>query len=162
MHYYNDPVCQALEKVVTELSIPSDRFHPLRPHSGWQEIEDKIYDRFVGISHWKQRPGWLWEHFKLDSYSVQFSTWPLDLLPRLVDPFEPVWFFVNGRNWKFWFYEGYIETITKVIAESVGIDEFYICSKKYDWLLCFNHHDFLIATGDTMPEKLYLLTMDSR
>jgi hypothetical protein len=29
-----------------------------------------------------------------------------------------------------------------------------LASKKYEWLICINHHDNLIATGKVMAEKL--------
>jgi hypothetical protein len=47
-----------------------------------------------------------------------------------------------------------VKAIRKVILESCYIDELYLASKKYDWLICINHHDVLIATGKIMAEKL--------
>jgi hypothetical protein len=32
--------------------------------------------------------------------------------------------------------------------------EYYIVSKKFEWLLCENHHDILIAVGQPMVEKM--------
>jgi hypothetical protein len=40
-----------------------------------------------------------------------------------------------------------------IIEESVW-DEFYIGSKKYEWLITMTHHDILLATGTNMPEKM--------
>ena len=47
-----------------------------------------------------------------------------------------------------------VKAIRKVILESCYIDELYLASKKYDWLICINHHDVLIATGKIIAEKL--------
>jgi hypothetical protein len=58
----------------------------------------------------------------------------------LIDETETVWYFVNEtirEGEKFWFYEGKIKTIQKVIEVS-GFDELYIASKKYEWLICIN------------------------
>jgi hypothetical protein len=52
------------------------------------------------------------------------------------------------------FNQGRVKAIRKVILESCYIDELYLVSKKYDWLICINHHDSLIATGKAMAEKL--------
>jgi hypothetical protein len=60
---------------------------------------------------------------------------------------------LNGRD-KFWFYEGYIDSIELVLGEISYADEIYVASKKYEWLICINHHNVLIATGKLMPDKL--------
>jgi len=54
----------------------------------------------------------------------------------------------------FGFNQGQVKLVQTIIAEACYIDELYLVSKKYDWLLCINHHDVLIATGRTMPDKL--------
>lgn len=77
---------------------------------------------------------------------------PFIILERLIDPSEVVWFFVNGDKDKFWFYQGKVKAIRKVILECSYIDELYLASKKYDWLICINHHDTLITTGNAMAE----------
>jgi hypothetical protein len=55
-------------------------------------------------------------------------------------------------------YQGRVKAIRKVILESRYIDELYLASKKYDWLICINHHDAMIATGKIMAEKLRSLS----
>jgi len=83
-----------------------------------------------------------------------FVEFPYQIIEELVNPNEDIWFFVNGDRDKFWFYQGKITAIRKVIIESSYIDELYLASKKYDWLICINHHDILIATGKNMAERL--------
>jgi hypothetical protein len=60
---------------------------------------------------------------------------------------------VNGGD-KFWFYEGKVKTIQTVIEASSQLDEMYLISKQYDWLLCINHHDTLIGTGTRITSKM--------
>ena len=55
------------------------------------------------------------------------------------------------------FYEGYIKDIVSVLGETTQTDEVYVASKKYEWLICVNHHDYIIATGRNMVEKLVML-----
>jgi hypothetical protein len=47
-----------------------------------------------------------------------------------------------------------VKAIQAIIEEASLLDEMYLGSKKYDWLLCINHHDILVATGGDMPDKL--------
>ncbi|MBP7283704.1 MAG: hypothetical protein KBA66_19105 [Leptospiraceae bacterium] len=55
---------------------------------------------------------------------------------------------------KFWFYKGKLTAIQKIIEESYRIGEYYFASEKMNWLLCVNHHDYLIGTGEIMVEKI--------
>lgn len=147
---------QNIETIRQENKISEDEFKPVDIHS-WRHIQQKIFSTFCNIQSHKDNFNWLWEDLKLDTYSVRFDrNWPFDSLLQLIDNSEKVWLFINesvNEGTKFWFYEGQIKTIVFVLGESF-VDEVYIASKKYDWLLCINHHDVLVATGLYMPDKL--------
>jgi len=147
---------QNIETIRQENKIPEDEFKPV-DISSWRQIQEKILSTFCKIQSHKDKFNWLWEDFKQDIYSVQFNrNYPFDSLIQLVDNSEKVWLFINEsvkQGTKFWFYDGQIKTIAFVLGESF-VDEVYIASKKYEWLLCINHHDVLIATGHNMPDKL--------
>lgn len=136
-----------------ENDISPDDFKALGIHDEWQKIEENIYHTFCKLYHPTIRPIWLWEHFKLDTAFLPIKP-PFLILERLIDPLNEVWFFVNGGRDKFWFYQGKVKTIRKVILESSYIEELYIASKKYDWLICINHHDALIGTGESIAKKI--------
>ena len=142
-----------IENIIRENNIVPPDFKTLDIHDDWGEIEEKIYHTFCQLDHPKIKPIWLWEYFKLDTSHLSVKP-PFAILEQLIDPSEEVWFFVNGDRNKFWFYQGSVKAIRKVIVESCYIDEIYLASKKYDWLICINHHDNLIATGKIMAEKL--------
>jgi hypothetical protein len=142
-----------IETIIKENKLSPAEFKALGIHDDWKAIEEKIYQSFCKLYHPTKRPIWLWEHFKLDSYAIILEQ-PYLYLDQLADADESVWFFTNGDSDKFWFFEGNIKTIIKVIGESSCIDELYVASKKYQWLICINHHDDLIATGEIMPDKL--------
>lgn len=145
-----------IETIRTDFSITDSQFRPLGLND-WQEIEEKIYHAFCKLTHYKSRPIGLWEHFKLDTFSISTQQNTYLYLDKLIDNTENVWFFVNetvNEAHKFWFYQGQVKPIQIIIAEACYIDELYLISKKYDWLICINHHDALIATGLTMPDKL--------
>jgi len=142
-----------IESIITDNKLSATDIKALSIHNEWKTIEENIYHTFCKLDHSTQRPIWLWEHFKLDSFSLVIEQ-PYKYLDKLIDGNETVWFFVNGDKDKFWFYEGKVKAITTVIEESSYIDELYLASKKYQWLLCINHHDVLMSTGQTMPDKL--------
>jgi hypothetical protein len=142
-----------IEKIIRENNIVPPDFKTLDIHDDWDKIEEKIYHTFCQPDHSKIRPIWLWEYFKLDASHLAVKP-PFAILEQLIDPSEEVWFFVNGDRDKFWFYQGKVKAIRKVILESCYIDELYLASKKYDWLICINHHDNLVATGEILAEKL--------
>lgn len=119
----------------------------------WKDILNEIMNTFVNWT--ASSPFWLWEHFK-EAYSIDYSNQDAYKdLSKLVDDSELVWFLVkeNREMPKFWVYEGLIKPIQSVIEECSKF-EYYIVSKKYSWLLCENHHGYLIGTGEKMIAKM--------
>ncbi|MGI4870269.1 MAG: DUF6756 family protein [Janthinobacterium lividum] len=171
-----------VEQARHRLALPESQFRPLKVNE-WHDIEEKVYKTFCGPNSPSKRPVWLWFDFKLDTHSYFSYKYLLPdfILEKLVDNEEIVWLMLNesgsgaGKKiptwylphngppegiWieygseKFWFYEGRVKAIQQVLEDSAGIDEIYIISKKYEWLLCINHHDVLYATGGPMPARL--------
>ena len=147
-----------IERIIVDKKLYTTDFKRLNIHEGWKALEENIYYTFCKFDHPTKRTVWLWEHFKLDTFSLVIEQ-PYKYLDKLVDKDEIVWFFVNGDKDKFWFYEGKVKAIMTVIEESSYIPDLYLASKKYQWLICINHHDVLIATGQTMSDKLEQLQM---
>lgn len=142
-----------IENIVKENNIAPSDFKTLSIHDEWHTIEEGIYHTFCKLDHPTIRPIWLWEYFKLDTFHLAVTP-PFEIIEQIIDPSEDVWFFVNGDKDKFWFYQGKVRAIRTVVLESSYIDELYLASKKYEWLICINHHNYLIATGKIMAEKL--------
>src|SRR5579864_7905372 len=141
-----------IENIIRENDISPADFRALGIHDDWKKIEENIFHTFCQLDHPTIRPIWLWEYFKLDTASLPVEPSFL-ILEQLIEASQDVWFFVNGDSDKFWFYQGKVQAIRKVIFESSYIDELYIASKEYNWLICINHHDVLIATGKVMAER---------
>lgn len=156
-----DPLRAEIEKIISEKNISVVDFRALSIYDDWHSIEEKIYFAFckhkslANKKDWQERPVWLWEYFKLKTYALpsDYST-SYRYLSKLIDKDEVVWFFVNGERDKFWFYEGKIESITTIIEECCCLDELYVASKKYKWMISINHRDTVIATGEIMPDRL--------
>jgi len=152
-----------INKTIAEKGLIDTDFRPLSIHENWKQIEEKIYRTFCTLTHPTQRPLWLWTNFKLNTFSFSnLDNRPELYLDKLVDKNETVWYVVTetiNEGDKFWFYEGKIKSIQTVIDET-WFDELYVVSKKYEWLICINHHDTLIATGNIMPDKLKKLELE--
>ncbi len=144
-----------IEQVRIELQLPDSEFSPVGLND-WQQIEENIHKTFCHITHHKAKPAWLWEYFKLPTYSVATNGNTFQVLEKLTTPDETIWLFVNEtvrEQTKFWFYEGRAKVVLDVLQRA-SYNEFYLASKKYEWLLCVNHHDVLFATGKDKLEKL--------
>ena len=141
----------------SQLNLTDDSFRPLSPYEDYQGIEEQIYQTFCKIENGKSRPVWLWQSLTQETCSIEIKNSLENYLLSLIQLNERIWFGATGTSKersKIWFYEGKIEAIIKILDETCFFDEFYIVSKKYDWLICINHHDILIATGKDMPQKL--------
>lgn len=145
----------------TELNLNDAEFRALSPYEDHQGIEETIYQTFCQFEDRRNRPTRLWLSFKQEVYSADFLLEASEsYLHTLIDPIETIWLGALGsmqEKSKIWFYEGQILPIQKVLSEIQFFDEFYFVSKKYEWLICINHHDTLIATGGEMPERLKML-----
>jgi len=125
-----------IEAIVRDKNISQTHFRRLGVHEDWKTIEDNIYHTFCNLNHPVSRPIWLWERFKLDTEAIATDK-PDNLLSDLIDHDETIWFFLNGDKDKLWFYEGKIKSIMTVVEESKYIDELYLASKKYTWLILY-------------------------
>lgn len=146
-----------IEQVIKEYRIAPEDFKPVNINE-WEEIENKIIETFCDFPlSYKYRPTWLWEYFKFSGTALSnLVEYAPQYLPELLEPEERVWFFVNDHKSKFWYYEGTVRSIQTIIDESYW-DEFYIVSKKYDWLICMNHHEIFMTIGAEIPEKLWTI-----
>lgn len=143
-----------IEQVISEKNISPSDFKTVGL-TDWEAIENTIIEVFCDFPlHYKYRPGWLSAYSKLETASLSNLVEDApQYIDELIQPGERVWFFVNDANAKFWYYEGNYRSIKTIIAECCW-DEFYIASKKYDWLINMTHADSLLATGKDMPDKL--------
>lgn len=82
---------------------------------------------------------------------------PVKTLEQLIPASESVWFIAEARGKKhvgnFWLYEGEVSAICAVLRECPAF-EYYVVEKKMRWLVCENHHNVLIASGEPMASSL--------
>ena len=95
----------------------------------------------------------------LGCYSVDYSWY--SLLPQIISDNTMVYFLIDkgNRDWYFgeifWIFEGYVPELIKVLDllnDTAfllhGWLDYYIISKKYTWLIGFNHHDIISCLGE--------------
>ena len=134
-----------------KLKIDPARFSPVNIIK-WRNIERRIAAKFLrnGLADAKYR--WWWEHLKSPVSSALVYD-PISTIQKLVPSNESVFLIVEDDSDKFWLYDGYIEEFRLVLEELYHF-EYYVVSKKMEWLLCQNHHCYLIASGNQMAKSL--------
>lgn len=122
----------------------------------WQLIQKSFEDKFISKESPKVKYYWYWSALKGEHLSIFVSQNEMEILNRLLDEDEKIYFFTNenGERVKFWFYEGKVKFIKKILSESYFINEYYLLSKKFNWLLCFNHEEMLIGSCSEIIEKM--------
>jgi hypothetical protein len=148
----------SLRKTLTEtaatLALDSGRFRLLGPYE-YESVLRVVTEQFLNVGTSGLDHYWWWEHFKGPTASFQMHG-AYQLLPELLPPDQALWFIAQDsskENARFWVYEADAEAIVQVLAESPYF-EYYVVSKKRDWLLCENHHEVLTAVGEPMIEAL--------
>ncbi|MBF9143249.1 DUF6756 family protein [Hymenobacter properus] len=146
-----------IDQARQRLQLSEQDFAPLPCTTNWAKLEENLYHVFCRLDHPTARPVWLWERFRPGAVGLVCDDECHTRLTSLVDPGEVVWLVLNetvNMGDKFWFYQGTPRAIGRVLAECYYLDEIYLVSKKYAWLLCLNHHDVLFGVGPPMQERL--------
>lgn len=142
-----------IERTVKELSINREGFFELG-NQHWSNIIKKIEDQFLNKSDYKTTLHHGWEIFKEPTDTLQFVNQDgYKYFEELISD-EPVYFVVEDTNYKMWIYEGNVKSIVAVIGNSYCLGEYYLVSKKYDWILCENHHRIVIGAGERILQSM--------
>ncbi|MVN79332.1 hypothetical protein GO988_23625 [Hymenobacter sp. HMF4947] len=125
----------------------------------WPAIMRKIEAAFVLKTSATTRFNWWWESFKGPQYRLFFDTaWAVDYLTQLVDEHEQIWLVACDTDQdpsKFWLFQGTVQATQWLLQEHCYF-EYYLVSKKYQWLLCETDHDVLIGLGSAIPRMQQL------
>lgn len=157
------PLREEITTVAKELGLSSGELREV-DKLAYQSILGAIAERFTEIRHHSQRDvlHWAWERLKgpTASLPVDWETRPR-VLKQLVED-EVIWLVVEDRHNKMWLYEGKRDAVLRVLEELVMLDEYYIVSKKFEWLLVEDHHEVLHGTGPKVVEALQRLNVSDR
>lgn len=142
--------------ITKEFHFTDEDFQPVRL-TKYKQILQSIIEKFTSLKI-NQINKWWWEHFLQPVHSF-YSENALDLLPALVNEKDSFWFVIEDERKEqecYWLYEGKISAITTVLKE-LSFEEYYIVSKKLEWIICENHHNFSIGCGEPIVKKMKLL-----
>lgn len=127
----------------------------IEPHR-YQGILERIVASRTMLEKNATSAVWLWESLREPIASTSASE-SVAVLEALVQSGEPVWFVAEADSTKkhgnFWLYESTIDAICAVLR-ALPLFEYYVVSKKLDWIVCENHHGQVIASGEPMASRL--------
>jgi hypothetical protein len=142
-----------IELAIRELKISGQDFFEVNKYK-WQGIIKQIVKSFVSVNRCGNADDfhWAWERFKEPVKCFVFEDDSAYAHLKEVLNNEYVWFIAEDDFNKMWLYEAKANLIPVVLSEC-SFFEYYIVSKKYNWLLCENHHRCLIAVGESIIDK---------
>ena len=136
-------VTKEIETALKELNIDSGLFRRLGKEEN-EQLYKKLLSRFVNSGDRR----WWWEDFKLPSY--QFEEHPdklIQLKELLENVKDNVWFMPEDDENNFYpIYDADPKLIPDILGEC-SFFEYYIIGKNENWLICENHHDYLIGVN---------------
>lgn len=155
------------KELIKRCNLSQNRFHKVRNDS-WEKIYHIIVEKYADKTkiwknglHWANTNGYSPKSMKnfQGCYTVVYSAWFHDL-PQIIAGDEMVYFLIDrGSDWYFgecfWIFECYIPELIKVLDLlnqtaflNTGWSDYYLVSKKYLWLIGFNHHDVVSCVGE--------------
>ena len=147
------PSRAAISKICERFKIPAERFQPVSISTG-SLIHDAIIDTFCR----PKSEGLLWDKLKDAPYEIRFiGGFPFEIFFQLVEPDDKFWLIIEETDkdrYKYWYYDGYIKEIVRILKKLKRPGEIYLVSKQCSWLFCVSDSCALMATGEPMYQKL--------
>lgn len=156
-------------ELIEKSGVSKERFHKL---SGPQakDVYYKICERYADKSktyknglHWANINGYSKKSMKdfRGSYPVNYTNW-YHQLTNIIPEKNMVYFLIDRGGFydageKFWIFESYVKDLIQTLDLlnqtaflDIGWSDYYIVSKKYEWLIGFNHHDVVSFIGKSL------------
>ena len=154
MGYQRDEI----EKCIKKFNVDRNRFYEVSKHSHKQIIK-QIEDAFVDKSnrwskdiHWSNM-GYYRPDLKCFMKTMDNWNWVnrlSEIIPSLCTSVYVLFEDAETYESKYWLYEAYISELITILNESALWGDFYIVSKKYEWLISLNHHDVISCIGGSL------------
>jgi hypothetical protein len=146
-----------LEEARKTLRLTTTEFGEVRVHAH-RKILENIWATFTKLGHEAERHWWINHHLEGDVVGLhpELEISFVAILRETLPENERLWLVgIENRNRhpKYWLYETTAEHLVKVLEETYAFD-FYVCSKKYDWLVTQEHHGVILAVGEPVASKL--------
>ena len=140
-----------IERIVKEYAIDRSRFFEASKQA-YKQITETVEGAFVDKSkrwdagiHWSNMGHY---HPRAACVYRAMNGWAgwMDALRGVIPADDPVYvLFEDCQQYapKYWVYESYRNELLFMLNEINGLDDVYVVSKKYDWLISLNHHDVI-------------------
>lgn len=147
-----------IESIIKEFNLDRSRIFEIS-HLRYEDIIKKVEKTFVkngGPLHWSNIDNRFNKELPIKTqYIGNNKMWYQSLSKIIGDELHYV-LLEDTKNYqpKYWVYEMCPKEIITVINESYMLDDFYIVSKKFQWLISECHEDIVYFVGDGIDINL--------
>ena len=144
-----------VHRAVTALALRDDQIRLLSPYQ-YRQVLGQVAEAFLTVGTKGLGYYWWWEVLREPHVSRHTGSSSLAVLSSLLPSDETVWFLANDTSKKqdaFWVYEEKTGSIVRVLRECYGF-EYFVVSKRLDWLVGEHHSEVLVAAGERMTKAL--------
>ncbi|MFT3765663.1 MAG: hypothetical protein QM820_09125 [Minicystis sp.] len=146
----------SLLAVARDLGIEQRRFKQVGP-GRVSPVLGKILETFTRHGAANETSLWLWEDFdEVDCVFVDPHAYRV--IRQVAPPSTRVWFVTEDfgrrkRHGNYWLFEGELGAALDVVENHFHF-EYYVVSRKIDWMIAVNHHDVVHGVGAWIGERL--------
>lgn len=145
-----------IEKTRKRLGIHKEQFSEVSLHA-YQDILKEIWRKFTKLGHKAENYFWINNYIEnAIFYRPGTQRESIFILKSIIPSDEKIWLIgleTKNEKPKYWLFEGDAESIIAILDE-MYIFDFYLVSKKYQWIFTEEHSGVLIASGDPVATKL--------
>jgi hypothetical protein len=127
----------------------------VEPHR-FKSIIEKIVTERTRLSAGAIDRLWWWEALK-EPVASKAPPDPITFIQGILPADAAIWFVAEAGGQKrignFWLYEGTPSVVCAVLRDCPPF-EYYIVDKKMRWLVCENHHGYVIGSGEPIVQAL--------
>ena len=129
----------------------------------WRSILEQLANRFADRTrdrkrelHWANTNGYSpWAMDRLAGcWHTDCRSW-FFRLPELLPEDQFVYLLLEPAGGWFWLFEGRLEAVIRALAVlnetaflGLGSPDYYLASRKFRWIIGFNHHDMVSLAGE--------------
>lgn len=141
-----------IENAAKALNVPPSYFRNVGPLP-WKHISSQVAYQFLVRGELQIANTWWWECMKAPVSALHVSSGEGHrFLTLLAPPNEQAWLFAEetlNEQSKKWVFEGRVREFQQILGECY-LFEYYIVSKRGEWLVAENHHNVLFAAGSAI------------
>lgn len=162
MKYLGDTmeIRNEIERVIKENTLDRKRCFECSKMS-YHSIIKSIEQTFTRENkiHWSNMGQGFKQNLQQKTMDVSEDSMWVQKLPKILPSYDNVVYalFEDAQNFqpKYWLYEMCIPELICIIGNVNCLNDFYIVSKKLDWLISENHEDIVSFVGDSLDMSCF-------